>query len=133
MDDNHIEFLTYELPKTKSVSVRIGDLYAVGIDERAMEDSAEERTHLAHEIGHCMTGSFYEIGDPLYYRAKFERKADAWAVHKLMPWRSLYSAMRHGVIEPWEIAESYGVSEEFVRRAFAVYEREGRLPIRCEE
>lgn len=50
-----------KLPLTKSVSVKDGEDMYIGIDDSAMETHADERTHLAHEIGHCMTGAFYSI------------------------------------------------------------------------
>ena len=47
-----------ELPLTKSLSAELpdGEMF-IGIDDSAMSTRAEERVHLAHELGHCVTGS----------------------------------------------------------------------------
>ena len=49
-----------ELSLTKSVSVELpdGEMF-IGIDDSVMRSRAEERVHLAHEIGHCVTGAMY--------------------------------------------------------------------------
>ena len=126
IEDYGIEFYSYHLPLTKSVSVKLGTTYAIGIDERRMEDSAEERTHLAHEIGHCVTDSFYTPYEVQDRRGKREFKADTWAVHTLIPWRALKKALLHGVTERWELAELFGVTEELIDRAWYIYQCEGK-------
>lgn len=131
--DEGIDLIQYSMPLTASASAKYGDHYVICLDSSILSNSAEERSHLAHEIGHCVTGSFYYQRESLSGRLKHEYCADKWAVHKLMPWESLHAAMRAGIREVWELAEHFRVSEEFVRRALDLYEREGYLPILYEE
>lgn len=131
--DEGIDLIPYSMPHTGSVSAKYGTHYVIGIDHRFLGCAAEERSHLAHEIGHCVTDSFYFVRESLCGRQKHEYRADQWAVHHLIPWTSLHDAMREGDREPWKIADRFCVSEEFVRRALDLYEREGYLPIRYEE
>ena len=65
-EKNGTEIICCELPETASVSVRSasGRCY-IGIDPFEIETTAEERVHIAHEIGHCETFSFYNAYSPL--------------------------------------------------------------------
>jgi len=40
----------------------------IAIDTRKIKTRAEEKVILAHEIGHCETGSFYNIHSPFDLR-----------------------------------------------------------------
>lgn len=73
--------------------------------------------HLAHEIGHCETLAFYNAYSPLEIREKHEARADRWAVSKLVPVWELTEALKHGISEIWALAEHFGVTEEFMRKA----------------
>ncbi len=46
-------------PMRQAVSISIPDSIAIDIDK--IETCREEKAVLAHELGHCMTGSFYTI------------------------------------------------------------------------
>lgn len=109
-----------KIPKNKSLSARIQNKDFIAIDERAMENSAEERTHLAHELGHCVTGSFYEIGSPLQIRGKYEYKANKWAVLKCVPKQELINLLKEGY-QNWKLAEHFGVTEDFIKTACTYY------------
>lgn len=108
------------MPKNKSVSVHIDDEYFVAIDEKAMENSAEERTHLAHELGHCVTGSFYNIYSPFDLRSKHEYRADKWAIKKLIPKDELIELLEKEYRID-EIAEYFNVTEQFIQKAYHLY------------
>ena len=109
-----------KIPKNKSLSTRIRNRDIIGIDESAMENSAEERTHLAHELGHCATGAFYEIGADKVVRQRAERKAIKWAVIKLIPKQELLALLKQGY-QNWELAEHFGVTEDFIKTALTYY------------
>ena len=59
--------------------------YYIAIDLNAAASSADLNVKAAHELGHCRTGSFYDIHSPYDVRAKHEYRADKWAVHELIP------------------------------------------------
>jgi len=92
------------------------------------ENKHTEHTRLeciAHEMGHCMTDSFYLGYSPLELRAKHEMHADRWAVNRLIPFRSLCSAVKNGHRELWELADHFGVSPAFVEKAIKIHEQNG--------
>lgn len=119
-DRNNIVVEHFKIPKNKSLSVRIHNKDFIAIDESAMTNSAEERTHLAHELGHCLTGTFYEIASPLQIRGKAEKKAESWAIKKCVPKSGFIKLLKDGY-EVWEIAEYFGVTEDFVKKAYEYY------------
>ena len=81
----------------------------------------QERVHLGHEIGHCVTGSFYNRYAAADSRDRHENRADKWAVKQLIPVEELDKAVAEGCTEIWELAERFGVTEEFIRKAVCYY------------
>lgn len=109
-----------KLPKNKSVSVRIGGRDFIAIDDAAMDNSADERTHLGHELGHCETGAFYAIGAGRIQRQKAEARATRWAVLQLTPKAEFEQQLKKGLAK-WELAEYFNVKEEFIETAYRLY------------
>ena len=111
------------LQNTKSLSVQSdGDMF-IGIDDTAMQTRAEERVHLAHELGHCMTGAFYSMYSPIDNRGYCERMANVYAIKKLVNEDKLRKIIKEydGNILPWELAEFFNVTEDFMRKALEYY------------
>ena len=113
-----IEYGNFE--KNKSLSVLIGNREFIGIDESVSEDSAEERVHLAHELGHCATGAFYKMYSPLAIRGQYEHKAMKWAILHCVPKDELIELLRKGY-QVDEIAEHFGVTEDMIHTAYTYY------------
>lgn len=76
--------------------------------------------HLAHEIGHCVTGSFYTPGT-LNLRSRCEYRADKWAIKKLIPKDELINAFESGYTEIWQLAEYFKVTENFMIKVCKFY------------
>lgn len=110
IERNNIEVYLGSMPAAKSASANIGNDYYIALDEQS----------LAHEAGHCITGSFYNLYAPLDRRSKHERRADKWAVKKLIPKAELEAQLRQG-LEPYELAEFFNVTEEFIHKALDFY------------
>ena len=107
--------------KMDSVSVLLDDgSCVIGIDCTKMTDS-QEKTQLAHEIGHCETGSFYSRYVQVDSRQRHENRADKWAIQKLIPEDELDEAVANGCTELWELAEHFGVTEDFMKKAVCWY------------
>lgn len=105
------------LPETGSCAVELGELCVIGLDERNMTE-AEKKVHLAHEIGHCETGAFYNMYSPIDNRGKNERKADVWAINNLLPKARFIEAFNNGLTELWQLAEEFSLTEDFIRKAY---------------
>ena len=107
------------LTETPSLSLQTNKRCYIAIDQRL--NVQQEREALAHELGHCEYGGFYNRHSKYDIRAKAERRADKWAFARLVPYGRLMQAVRHGVTEVWDLAELFDVSCEFMQRAIAYY------------
>ena len=114
----------FPLEKNKSVSVLLGNKCYIAIDSNTEKSEAEEKVHLAHELGHCITKSFYNIHSPLDLREKHEYRADKWAVKKLIPKNELTELLKKDTAK-WDIAEHFGVTESFLNLALIMYFEHG--------
>ena len=119
-EKRHIAIDTMKIKSKKSFSCTYGGRDFIAIDEQAMESSAEERTHLAHELGHCETGAFYDVDAPEQVRSKAESQATRWAVKKLIPKKEFEVLLKKG-LQRWELAEHYNVTEDFIQQAYHLY------------
>lgn len=111
----------HPLPLTRSVSAKLDDVSYIGIDTDKLEDADRRAVHLAHELGHCETDSFYCIYSPLVTRDKLERRANVWAIEHTIPIDKLNSLIKEGVCEVWELAEKFEVTVEFMHAALQYY------------
>lgn len=107
------------LTETPSFSLQTNKRCYIAIDQRL--NVQQEREALAHELGHCEYGGFYNRYSRYDIRAKAERRADKWAFARLVPYGRLMQAVRHGVTDVWDLAELFDVSCEFMQRAIAYY------------
>lgn len=118
----NIEVIPYPMPENDSMSLMTenGDCF-IGMDPAIQNGGIQERVHLGHELGHCVTGSFYNRYAAIDCRQRHENRADKWAIHHLIPVDALDDAVADGCIELWELADRFGVTEEFVRKAVCLY------------
>lgn len=108
-----------ELPENLSVSMKLGKNMYVALDKKL--SGAAERVCLAHELGHCETFSFYNIYSPLDIRGKHERRADRWAIKKLIPRAQYQHALQQGYDNIFSLAEYFGVTADFMKKAAELY------------
>ena len=118
----NIEVIQFPMNLNGSMSVMSdsGACY-IGMDASVRNDAAEERVHLGHELGHCITGSFYNRYSPYDCRQRHENRADRWAVQTLIPVEDLDAAIAEGCCEAWDLAERFGVTEDFIKKAVCYY------------
>lgn len=110
----------YPLPECGSLAVEIDGRCYIGLDPRLFGRSEKER--LAHELGHCEFGGFYNRFSDFDVIGRAERRADKWAFVHLCP---IELVRQHSALDLWELADHFGVSEHFLRRALAFYRESG--------
>lgn len=93
----------------------------IAMDPWKLKTLAEERTKLGHELGHCETGSFYNRYAKLDIRQKHENRADKWAIRRLVSVDELDAAVADGCEDLWSLADHFGVTPEFMRKAVCWY------------
>ena len=89
----------------------------IAIDRKRIRTRKEEKVILAHEIGHCETGSFYNIHSKHDVRRKHENRANARACEMLVPYEELQRALKDGYTETWQLAEYFDVPCRFMQQA----------------
>lgn len=121
-EKKNIAVIPFSLPETGSMSLcdADGNCY-IAMDNAAYTAGAEQRVHLGHELGHCVTGSFYSRYTAVDSRQRHENRADKWAIRKLIPAAALDDAVAQGHTELWDLAEFFGVTEEFMQKAVCLY------------
>ena len=109
----------FSLSLNKSVSVCTEGGLFVGLDGEIA--GADEKVCLAHELGHCETMSFYNLYSPLDIRGKHERRANVWAIKKLIPKAKYLWAIKHGYDDIYSLAEYFDVTPEFIKKTAEYY------------
>lgn len=122
---NCITIYVGSLPVAKALSIP----GYVALDYTLVGTVAEERVNTAHELGHCIRGAFHTKDSPDYIIRRCENKADRWAIRKLIPEDELRHAVSIGVTEPWDLADYFSVTQEFMELAMSFY-LTGSLPRR---
>ena len=118
----NIPVYQFPLPSTGSMSLmdEQGRCF-IGMDAGVRDGGAQERVHLSHELGHCLTGSFYNIYAAVDSRPRHENRANKWAIRALIPVEALDDAIAEGCTELWALADRFGVTEELMRKAVCLY------------
>ena len=112
-----IPVLLFSMPKCESMSLQTEDGCVIGMDKSVCDCRSIEATHLAHELGHCLTGSFYNARCSHDLRQRHENRANKWAVECMIPSWELDKAVAEGHTTLWELADHFGVTEDFMRKA----------------
>lgn len=110
-----------------SATIYLNGKYGIFIDISQLNTSAEELCIIAHEYGHCITGSTHSLSSKFDLIEKHEYKANKAAVHLLVPYNDYIAAIKSGYIESWQLAEYFDVTEDFIRLANKIYKNEGML------
>lgn len=118
-DRKGIKVDKFSVKKNSSVSVKYGNRLFVAIDDEI--NGANEKVCLAHELGHCETLSFYNIYSPFDIREKHEKRADRWAIKKLIPKTVFNKVIKSGYDTVYSLAEYFGVTTDFMQKAVEYY------------
>lgn len=118
-EEHGTEVYWFDLGTAESLSLPLEDgSCAIAMDPWRMSTLADEKVKLAH----CETGAFYNRYAARDVRQKYENRANKWAYKKLVPQDELAEACLQGYREPWELAEYFGVTEDFLRGALKYYQ-----------
>lgn len=121
-NDNDITIIASNCAECKALSLITpqGKCY-IGMDYKEMKSEREERQYLAHDIGHCVRGAFYNPYSPFNVIEKQEHRADAEAIKYLVPKEELIEALKSGLTEIWQLCEYFDVDVKYIRLAYWEY------------
>ena len=117
---NNIDVFPFALNGCESLSLLEDGECFVAIDPYKIASNADEKVKLAHELGHCEMGAFYNVFSPFDIRSKHERTANKWAIKKLIPKDELETAYKR-CNNRYELSEYFGVTEDFMQKALDYY------------
>ena len=118
---NGIKIKNFDLDGDEAVSLKRKDKCFIIIDPDDVKSIADERVKLSHELGHCLTESFYSDSSSECVKQKHENRANKWAIEHLIPIGKLNKAVQQGHTEMWDLAEYFNVGEDFMRMAVCWY------------
>ena len=122
-EDDCINVDAFNLNKREALSMMDADGRCyIALDPFKLKSTADEKSKLGHELGHCVTGSFYNQYSKFDVRQRHENRADKWAIKKLIPKDELNEAVADGHIEIYDLAEYFGVTEDLMRKAVCWYQ-----------
>lgn len=130
LNSNGVNFYIWDLGEDKAVTIELDGKYSIFMDFDNIHTSAEELVLVAHEGGHITTGATHRLNSPYDLVEKHEHKADKWAVQKLISECALDEAVAKGYTEIWDLAEYFGVTEDFMKKAVCYYTH-GNLATEC--
>ena len=120
-DEDGIPILFLKIPENGSMCIQTEKNCYIGMDYGLLKNEADKLVHLAHELGHCKTGAFYNRWAARDIRQKHEHKADKWAIEHTITADELDDAIADGCGEYWQLAERFGVTVEFIKKTVCWY------------
>lgn len=121
LNSRGVRFYHWDLGEDQAVTMEMDGRWAVFMDFANIPTAADELVIVAHEGGHVSTGATHRVDSPYDLVEKHEYKADKWAVQRLITAEELDGAVAEGRTELWELADRFGVTEEFMRKAVCWY------------
>lgn len=115
-----VEYWDFELPLEAVYWTVPGVPPVIGLSRALFSNRAHFRCVLAEELGHHFTSVGQAISQTsFHYRdrlvvSKVEYRAMRWAALHLMPLEKLRKAVKKGVVERWELAEYFDVTEDMI-------------------
>lgn len=116
--------LPFSQKDSKAFTLKLNPPYetwGIFLDKGRLKTKAEEKATVLHECGHYATGTTHKVNSPFDLVEKHEYKADKWAVERALSEDELDDAIAEGHAEIWDLAEYFGVTEEFMRKALCYY------------
>ena len=83
--------------------------------------SAEKLSVVAEELGHYKTTSGDILDQTIIGNIKQELSARKWAYEKVIPLSELMLAFKQNIVEVYDLAEHFEVTEEFMRECLKHY------------
>ena len=110
----------YNIGFAGAATVEVAGRYGIFVDFDRLGSLQEFKAALAHELGHCMTGSFYTIST-IDNRGRMEERANRWAIKTLLPFSKLNEAVVGGIYETYDLADYFDLPESFIKTALNYY------------
>lgn len=101
--------------------------YAMFINERLVNTTAEEKYAVLHEWAHIETGTLHRVGATPYQIECDEYAADRYVAYHWMPIDEVKLILSYDGIGTYELAEYFNFPLRFAVRVLSIYREEGLL------
>lgn len=119
-EKENINIINFKM-KNKAIIGCIGNNYSIGLNYSIIQNSSEEKTILAEELGHYYCNALYNSNCSNIEISKKEFRATKWAFKTLVPYNKLKELYIQGCRYTYEFAEKLGVTEELIEKAYNYY------------
>lgn len=119
-EKENIDIIDFKM-KNKAIIGCIDDNYTIGLNYSLIDNSSEEKTILAEELGHYYCNALYNTSCSDVEIRKKEFRASKWAFKTLVPYQKLLQLHEEGCKYTYEFAEELGVTEDLINKAYNYY------------
>lgn len=118
----NIDVDSFEFDQIEALSI-VDDYghYHIAIDPFKLKSRADEKEKLGHELGHCMTGSFYNKNNIFDLKEKHEYRANKWMIKKLIPYDELIVACKKGYDNLYKLSQYFDMPQDAIEKAIEYY------------
>lgn len=127
INDSGIDVFHHNYNCIKAVTIEIDKNYAIFINENLMQDSDEEFCAMAHEYGHCKSGSTHKLHSKFDLICRHEYRANRRAVLDFLPFEQIKQAINCGCETIYEFSAYLDMPETFIKTALHHYNAMGLL------
>mgnify|MGYP006973121726 CR=1 FL=1 len=104
-----------------TIHLNVQNTWGIFVDKDRLITAAAEKSAVLHESGHYATGATHSISSPIDLVEKHEYSADKWAIQRAFSAEELDLAVAEGYTTLWDLADYFGVTEDFMRKAVCWY------------
>lgn len=119
-EKENIDIIDFKM-KNKAIIGCLDNNYTIGLNYSIIDNSREEKTILAEELGHYYTDSLYNSSSSLETISRKEFRATKYAFKILVPYSKLKEIVNKGYKSYYEVAEELGVTEDLIEKAYNYY------------
>ncbi len=119
-EKENINVINFKM-QNKAIIGCVGNNYSIGLNYSIINNSSEEKTILAEELGHYYCNALYNSNYSDIEIHKREFRATKWAFKTLVPYYKLQKLHEEGCKYNYEFAEKLGVTEELIEKAYNYY------------
>lgn len=119
-ENEHIDILNYKWANTKARIFEIDNNYYIGLDNKQIDNSIEEKEILAEELGHYYCNALYYLNSDKTLKDKCEHRALKWAYSVLIPLQKLKEKIIQG-LDLYDLADYFNVDCKYMIECINFY------------
>lgn len=119
-ENENIDILNYKWANTKARIFEIDNNYYIGLNNKQIYNSIEEKEILAEELGHYYCNALYYLDSDNELKNKCEYRAMKWAYSVLVPFQKLKEKIIQG-LDLYDLADYFNVDIKYMINCIDFY------------